>query len=714
MDDSVVNILSIFESEESIPFQATQPTTDQEILYEVAFRVAFAAGITLQKPRQSNQDTFKVDEYLTSITEASECRIRMMALENRWWKEDAGPLIAFRGEGGRAGALLYTRDGYEFFDPISKSKTVVDEKFANELSKNVYRFYKTFPDEKLNWRHLVPFVFRDLKLDFKRILLIESVIGILSLFLPIVTGLIFQTIVPNADFGTLKQTIFILMVASVITTAFSLVEEFCVLRISFKSDILMQSALWDRVLRLPVSLLRKYNVGDLANRISGIDAVQQFLTSSMFTAVLHGTFSVISLLLMFYYDVWLALAATVLAVMAVFISFIFNLIQLRYQRPFLELQGKMGGVLFQLLTCVSKLKVAHSEKEAFSYWSTFFTKENKLSFKVHMNVIYYGLFTPFFTVLATIVIYTIAVLRGEDLPFGYFIGFSAAFGQFFGALLGMTSVINEAINILPVYERAKPFLDALPELESKGITLPALTGKIRIQNLTFKYPSEGSEVLEDISIDIHPGSFIAIVGPTGSGKSTLFRILLGFEEINNKRVFVDDVDFNLLNRRSLRKQLGVVTQNSVIIPGTIFDNITNHSPNLTLQDAFVAAENMCLLNEINNMPMGMFTWISEGGRNISVGQRQRILLARAVIQKPRILLLDEATSALDNTTQAKVHQNLAELNITKIVTSHRLSTVQNADCIYVIDQGRIIEKGTFLELQKKEGLFSNLINRQLV
>jgi len=712
VDDSVVEILSIFEpEEENKPFH---PSSAQDILYAVCLRVAKSAGIILEKPKIYPHKIYNTDEFLESVSEASQCRIRLMTLTKNWWKEDCGPLIGFKGEGGRAGALIYNNGQYNYFDPVANTSTPVTKEFTEMLSNKAYRFYKTFPDEKLTWRSLVQFVFRDLKPDFIRIFIIQSILGLLALLLPIITGMIFQTIVPNADVSSLKQTIIILIAASFVSSGFGLVQELCVIRISFKSDILMQSALWDRVLRLPLSFLRQYTVGDLANRVEGIDEVQQFITGSMFSTLLHGLFSILSLFLMFYYDVWLALAATGLAFIAVLISFTFNFIQLRYQRPLLEIQGKISGILFQLLSNITKLRVANSEKEAFGFWSKYFTKENKLNFRVHLNGIYFGLFTPLYTILGTVVIFALVVQRGEALSFGHFIAFNAAFGQFFAALLGMAAVVNQGLMIVPVYERAKPILNTLPELESKGIDLEELTGKIKFQNLSFKYQTDGLSILEDISLEIEPGSFVALVGPTGSGKTTLFRILLGFEEVAKSRVFYDDVDLTLLNKRTLRKQLGVVTQSTLIIPGTIFGNITNHSPDLTLADAENVAREMCILDEIMAMPMGMHTWISEGGRNISVGQRQRLLLARAIIRNPRILLLDEATSALDNATQALVHKNLAKLKITKVVAAHRLVTVQNADCIYVIDKGKIIEKGTFLELQNKNGLFSNLINRQLL
>lgn len=719
IDESLIELLSIFEPEKAEDLAQTQPHDNhglngKDALFSACSKVAHVLGISLVKPSFVLKENNKPEDFLEAVAEASQCRIRLMTLTDHWWQEDAGPLVGFKKSDGVPGAFIRKREKYFFIDAAHQTQTLVTLNSADTFSTTVYRFYKTLPDTPLNWRHLFQFSFWNLKKDFQKIIVLQLFSSLLALLLPIVTGIIFETIIPNADIGSLTQIMCLLMIATIVSSGFGLAEALYLIRVRFNANIAIAAAVWDRTLRLPLSFFRQFSAGDLANRASGIDTLQQFITSSMLTTIISGTFSILSLFLMFYYDVWLALAATGLAIIAVIISLIFNIIQLKYQRPLLALQGKISGILFQLLTNLHKIRVANHEKEAFALWSNVFSQKNKLFLKTQMNIIAYGVFYPLFIVFSTAILYALVVARGKELSFGHFIAFSVAFGQFFSALLSMASVVNRALMIVPLYERVEPILKTVPEIENRGVDPGSLTGNISIQNVSFKYEEDLPLTLEDISIKVPAGSFIALVGPTGSGKSTLFRLLLGFEENKKNTLFYDGHDVNTLNKKALRKQIGVVSHASMIIPGSIYENITSLAPGITLEDAERAAKQMGILEEIRAMPMGMHTWISEGAKNISVGQRQRIILARAIIHKPKILLLDEATSALDNITQALILENLSKLKMTRILIAHRLSTVKNADCIYVFQKGKIIENGTYTQLMEKPGLFEKLAKRQIL
>ncbi|HQZ87169.1 MAG TPA: NHLP bacteriocin export ABC transporter permease/ATPase subunit [Gammaproteobacteria bacterium] len=719
MDESLIELLSIFEPEKTedlihIQSQNNNGLNREDALFSACSKVAQVLGISLVKPNFFLKETDKPERFLEKIAEASQCRIRLMTLTDYWWQKDAGPLIGFRKPNDVPGAFIRKREKYFFIDAIHQTQTLVTLDLANTFSTTVYRFYKTLPDTPLNWHHLLQFSFWNLKKDFQKIIVLQLFSSLLALLLPIITGMIFETIIPNADVGNLRQIMYLLMITTIVSSGFGLAEALYLIRVRFNANIAIAAAIWDRILRLPLSFFRQFSAGDLANRASGIDTLQQFINSSMLTTIISGTFSILSLFLMFYYDVWLALAATGLAIIAVIISLVFNVTQLKYQRPLLALEGKISGILFQLLTNLHKIRIANHENEAFALWSKTFSQKNKLFLKTQINIIAYGVFYPLFIVFSTAILYTLVVARGKDLSFGDFIAFSVAFGQFFSALLSMAAVVNRAMMIVPLYERVKPILQTIPEIENYGIDPGSLKGKISIQNVNFKYAEDLPLILENISIEVPAGSFIALIGPTGSGKSTLFRLLLGFEESKKNTLFYDGHDISTLNKKALRKQIGVVSHMSMIIPGSIYENITSLAPNLTLEDAEHAAQQMGILEEISAMPMGMHTWVSEGAKNISVGQRQRIILARAIIHKPKILLLDEATSALDNITQALILTHLAQLKMTRIVIAHRLSTVKNADCIYVLEKGKIVETGTYTHLMKKPGLFEKLVKRQIL
>jgi ATP-binding cassette subfamily C protein len=268
------------------------------------------------------------------------------------------------------------------------------------------------------------------------------------------------------------------------------------------------------------------------------------------------------------------------------------------------------------------------------------------------------------------------------------------------------------LNAVPLYERSRPILHAMPESVSAVVETPELLGGIELARVSFKYTPDGPLVLQELDVQISPGEFVAFVGPSGSGKSTVFRLLLGFDSPSSGAVFFDGQDLCGLDARSVRQQIGVVLQQGTLLPGDIFTNIVGSS-SLTLDDAWAAARQAGLEEDIEALPMGMHTFIAEGGGNLSGGQLQRLLIARALAGKPRILLFDEATSALDNVTQEAVARNLERINATRVVIAHRLSTVRKADRIFVLEGGRVVESGNFDKLMKANGRFAELARRQM-
>jgi ABC-type bacteriocin/lantibiotic exporter with double-glycine peptidase domain len=252
----------------------------------------------------------------------------------------------------------------------------------------------------------------------------------------------------------------------------------------------------------------------------------------------------------------------------------------------------------------------------------------------------------------------------------------------------------------------------LPEVSETNKHPSELQGAIEVSHLKFRYQADGPLVVRDVSLAARPGEFVAIVGPSGSGKSSLFRLLLGFERPESGAIYYDAQDLAGLDAQAVRQQMGVVIQNARVASGSIFDNIIGSAP-LTIDDAWEAARGAGLAEDISQMPMGMYTIVSEGGGNLSGGQRQRLLIARAIVRKPRIFLFDEATSALDNRTQAKVSRTLEALQSTRIVIAHRLSTIVNADRIFVMEKGVLVQIGSYRELADQEGLFRALVKRQL-
>jgi len=452
----------------------------------------------------------------------------------------------------------------------------------------------------------------------------------------------------------------------------------------------------------------------LAMRAMGIETIQRLLTGAHINAILGGIFSVTSLALMFYYSWQLALFGVCMVITTSIISVIFSLRQLKYIQSSLDLSGEASGIAFQLCSGLSKLKIMDKENQGFAVWGNLFSKYSLCSFNSkklarNQTVSEFGIHA-----IVQLVIYgSIAWIYKGHIGVAVFVAFLAAFAQFSAGIKNLTSVIATILPVKALYVRLKPILEAKVELDSNKKTPTHFIGEIGVNNISFRYSKDSPLILDSVSIKINPGEFVAFVGSSGAGKSTLFRVLLGLEKAEQGTIFFDGQDINGLNLEEFRQKIGVVTQKAQLIPGSILENITG-SGQYSEAEAWKAAILAGLEEDIKSFPMGMHTVVAEGSRTFSGGQKQRLIIARALIKSPKILLLDEATSALDNKTQEIVSKSLERIKATRIVIAHRLSTIQHADRIYVMNKGKIVESGNFNELMKLEGLFYSLAKRQIV
>jgi ABC-type bacteriocin/lantibiotic exporter with double-glycine peptidase domain len=315
---------------------------------------------------------------------------------------------------------------------------------------------------------------------------------------------------------------------------------------------------------------------------------------------------------------------------------------------------------------------------------------------------------------ATIAYLMASAKPGEQLGLstGSFIAFNTAFATFMAAMQALADSSLSLLRAVPIYERIKPILETAPESDESRADPGKLKGAIAVSHLHFRYSEDSAWILKDVSLSLRPGEFAAFVGPSGCGKSTMMRLLLGFEKPALGAIYYDGQDFSSLDARLVRQQLGVVLQESRVLPTDIFRNIVGTAQR-TMDEAWEASEMAGLAEDIRQMPMGMHTVVSEGGGTFSGGQRQRLMIARALVNKPKIIFCDEATSALDNKTQAVVTQSMDRMDATRITIAHRLSTVANADRIFYFDGGQILEEGSYDELMAKNGLFAALAKRQI-
>jgi ATP-binding cassette subfamily C protein len=429
---------------------------------------------------------------------------------------------------------------------------------------------------------------------------------------------------------------------------------------------------------------------------------------------LSGLFSIWNFGLLFVIDPKLALAATLLVVVAGSVAAMAAYAGLQRQRKVAELDGKIGGLLLQLLGGIAKLRVTGSENRAFGVWAKLFARRRDADLGAERVNLRVSVFQGSFPIVCSMVLFwMLSGEGGQKLSTGQFLAFSSAFGVFLAAILDVIETALQSLSVVPMYERAKPILVAPVESQGKSDVRTAIRGALELTHVSFRYETAGPLIVDDVSFRIEANQFVAIVGPSGSGKSTLLRILLGFEECSEGGVFYDGQALSQLDVRSVRQQTGVVLQNSRVMAGDIFTNIVGNT-GLGIDEAWRAARGAAFDKDIESMPMGMHTVIAQGGGTLSGGQRQRLLIARALASEPKILFFDEATSALDNMTQSQVSKSLEALRVTRIVIAHRLSTIEHADKIVVLERGRIVQMGSFSELMRVEGTFRQLALRQTI
>ena len=692
--------------------------------------------LKLDAPKVDASPGSTVAEVGAALERSSGARSRPVLLEGDWWRGPGGPLLGFLNDGADAGApetalrpvaMVPGGSVYRLFDPQSTAaRTVpVDAATAQRIHPQAYQFYRRLPPLRGKFG-LARFLAGGNGRDLLLVLVVGLVVGAVGLLIPWITGLIFDRVVPGAERGLLAQIVMVLVATYLGTTLFDIALSFALLRLLTRMDLEAEAATWDHLLRLPLRFFRRFTAGELADRVNGIASIREAVAGATLTSLLSGVFSIWYLGLMLSLDLRLALAALGLVVVAGLLAAVVSVHRLLASRRLTGLDGRLSGLLFQLVSGVAKLRVARAERRGFGMWATLVSQRRSEEVGLEKVANRYSLFQVIYPAVCTgVVFYLLANPDlGEGTPpgaaaataamsTGVFLSFFAAFGSLLSASLGLLGAVLQVVAVIPLYERAKPLLDEPPEDAGAGTGTVQLTGHIELSHLSFRYHPDTPLVLDDVSLRIEPGQFVAVVGPSGSGKSTLLRLLLGLEIPSSGYVYYDGQALSSLDVRAVRQQLGVVLQATDIMAGSIFTNIAGSS-GATLEQAWQAARLAAFDKDIEAMPMGMHTQLTQGRSSLSGGQEQRLLIARALVRNPKVLLLDEATSALDNQNQAAVIQGLQGLAVTRLVVAHRLSTIQNADRILVLSRGRIVEEGTFQELMGRDGAFRALAGRQLV
>ncbi len=651
---------------------------------------------------------------LDAIARVSRFRTRRVTLTDTWWTRDAGPFVAVLADGHRPVALIPDSPGrYSLHDPRDRTRRRVTAGVAATLEPAAHVLYRSFGDEAVSGWEMLKFGSRGRGRDLARLVAAGAAGGLLSTLPALAIGLIVDRIIPGGRVPELVElTLALLAVAAAIAT-FDLLRAVTMLRLEGWTNHELQSAVLDRLLKLPLPFFRDYSAGDLAQRAAGVNQIRQAASIVVVSALVGHAFAVFNLALLFYFDARLALIACAMVVAAVAVVGALSVKMMRRQRRIADLQGRTSGFVLQLLSGIAKLRVAGAEMLAFAMWARRFARQKQLVFEVRRLGALVESVDALYPVLITAVVFGVMDRgRADGLSTGAFLGFIAAFSSFVASLMVMTGAVMNAMQLVPLFERMRPILQAEPEVSHARPAPPALAGRLALSRVSFRYGPGAPLVLDDVTLDAQAGEFVAIVGPSGSGKSTLMRLLLGLERPASGVIEYDGRDLWEFDVTAVRRQIGVVLQGSRLMAGDLFGNISGSRP-LTLDDAWEAARLAGVADEIRAMPMGMHTIVPAGGGGLSGGQAQRLLIARAVAARPRLVYFDEATSALDNRSQATVGASLEALQATRVVIAHRLSTIAGADRIYVMDRGRVVQRGAYAELMAQPGLFRELAARQL-
>lgn len=641
-------------------------------------------------------------------------RSRRVTLEDGWWRSDTSSFVAFHATTGAPVAVI--RKGaacYEFLDPETGTQIGVDRSIAGQLGNQAVFAVRLLPQRPLTKWDLVRLVLSSpARMDLKVAVLLAALTAGLGLLPPIITGLALNESVPFSETSSLLAFSIGLVMIAVGSAMFQLGRAIALARIEAFADGTLQAAVWDRLLRLPIAFFRRFETGDLLIKAMAPTQLRKVLSDMALTSALAALFAPLNFVLMLTYDVRLAAAAAGVTLVTCCTLFGLSYLQLRFERTRLKAEASANSLTLQLLAGIQKLRLMGAENRAFARWLDAFGAQRVQTVRAARvgNVI--ATTNRVLPVIASAIFMAVIGFASSDISPGSFVAFTAAFGVFNGALLGFVGAVSTSLAVIPMVENITPLLDEQPESDGERRKPAPLAGRIDLRNVSFRYQQDGPLVLNGIDISIAPGEFVAFVGASGSGKSTLFRLLLGFEQPLSGTVAYDGQDLAHLDLKAVRRQLGVVLQRGTILPGSIFQNIVGSAP-LSQDDAWEAARMAGFEDDIRNMPMGMHTVLSDNATTLSGGQRQRLMIARAIVRRPAILLMDEATSALDNRTQAIVAESLSRLSATRIVIAHRLSTVINADRIFVMGRGAVLQQGTFAQLMAEPGPFRDIALPQM-
>lgn len=680
-------------------------------------QVEWAVGKILEhyhlKPRELPENIKSLPDQLEYLCRPYGIMRRTVKLEKDWYKNAAGVYLGTTKDGSIVALIPNRFSGYHYVDSKTGRRIFITRQVAQQLETEAICFYKPFPMKKLSIPVLVRFILQSVPVpDYVRAMGVIAFTTFLGMFAPRITHLIFEKVVPSGSMRLFWAVIVFSVCVSISTQLISVIKMLVDQRIAAQMSISVQAAIMTRVISLPPDFFKKFSAGELTTKIQNFNSLCALLYSGFLVAGVTSLFSLVYITQIFRYARELVIPS--LCIIAITLGYsVFNtVIRMNLNRRTMKAVEKKNGLTYMLISGIQKIRLSGAETRAFSRWTKIYTEEVRNTYGIPLSVLLSDTIAVAISLAGSLAMYFFAMKAKVSIADYY--AFTAAYAMVSGAFSSLVGIGLQAANIRPVLEQVKPIMETIPEIAEDKKTVTNVSGAIELSHVSFRYSETMPWVLEDLSLKIQPGQYVAVVGKTGCGKSTLVRLLMGFETPQRGAVYYDGKNINTLDLKSLRKKLGVVMQNGKLFQGDIYSNITISAPWLTLDKAWEAAELADIADDIRAMPMGMHTIISEGSGGISGGQKQRLMIARAIAPNPKILIFDEATSALDNITQNKISKALDGLKCTRIVIAHRLSTIRHCDRIIVLDNGKIVEDGSYDELLAQGGLFAELVSRQRV
>ena len=688
-------------------YRGPVPQTDQLAVRQVL------SALQVEDYDLEDEDVVPLEQQFSNILHTHGIMKRMVQLNDGWWKETSGPLLG-RTQSGHLVALQpkWTGRSYYYINAEGIRQKVTRQRMEHDLEPEAYAFTKSLPLHRLTKREVIAFILASANNhSLIYMCLAALVVVLLGMIVPMANKFVFDTVIPAGNPAALAPIAGLMTGAAVAVLLFSFIRNLYILRVENILEMNLHNAVMARLFLLPARFFHSHSSGELTSKMNNLTQLCQQVNESVVGALLGGALSIVYFIQVGIYGGWLLAPAAVLYVLQTLMVVLYFRTVVRLNQQFISKNDALNGMECNLFAGIQKIKLTGSETRAYTQWLNRYTNTTHIIYNPRFLLRLFPSLLALMSVVNLLVIYYFT--RRFSIETSNFIAFTSAFGMLTAALSEIIRQIPEMAKIGPQLDSIMAIAETEPEVSGPSAAISSLSGSIKISHLSFRYQEDMPLVIDDLSLNIKDGEYVGIAGASGCGKSTLLRLLLGFETPLRGNISYDHYDLAKADKSELRRRIGSCLQNGRLFTGDIFHNITITAPWATHDDAWEALRMACMYDEVKALPMGLHTVITEDGGGFSGGQKQRLLIARALIGRPSILFFDEATSALDNISQKQVSDNLDRLHCTRLVIAHRLSTIRHCDRIIVLDKGKIAEEGTFEELMARKGLFYEMSLRQL-